>query len=373
MNVSYTHFRAANEVMSDLTKLRRWTDTKSEARYNELAKQGLNTIIAYILALYLEKEHGKKIHYENFPKIAIGRAFAKAFVYYDTPEHKIDEICQLGKVKKSGFDSIAEEIIAEKTDKEFANFLANSEKEEEVRIYKAATKIATYIEACEQNSSECEDEIERKLAKFYTLPGVREFSDKRSPVFEMLQQISGLRNQARWATSKYNLECSVLGHLFDTAVFAYLMAMEETEDETYATRMFFMGIWHDVAEAWTKDIPSPIKDRISGYREATEEYEVQQLEKNLYSVITPKMKEQLKTLMLEEEENEAFKAKIKAADYLSANSECWRNIISGSFDSTFARAILRDIKSLSPIGKELHNKFCEVAQMHLEIAKQFEI
>ena len=46
-----------------------------------------------------------------------------------------------------------------------------------------------------------------------------------------------------------------------------------------------MGILHDVAETWTTDIPSPIKDRILGFRKATEEYEIKMLEQELYNIV----------------------------------------------------------------------------------------
>ena len=191
--------------------------------------------------------------------------------------------------------------------------------------------------------------------------------DSENEVFKLLQQISRLRNQVRWATNYYGIECSVLGHLFDTAVFAYLMAYDETGgDETFATKMFFMGIWHDVAEAWTKDIPSPIKNRIDGDRKATEKFELIKLNERVYSVLPDYLTKAIKEVMLEEEVNTKCKDKVKAADYLSAASECWRQIISGTHDSYFSKAILGEIKHLSPAGEELHEAFKKVARHHLQ-------
>lgn len=343
--ITLTQLQATNDVFTRLNNLRRWTDFATQQKYNELSKQAFNSMIAYVLAKTAE-EAGKTIHYEYFPRIALGRAFAKAYVYFDTPEHKISEICKLSGISKKKFDKVATEIIAEKTDKEFAEFLSKGIGEYEHQIYKAATKIATYIELLEQNTTWAEmskfQEIERALDEFKNIPGVRAYSDTDSPIFKLLQKLSKLRNQNRWATCCYNVECSVLGHLFDTAIFAYLIALDESGfDETYATKMFFMGIFHDIAETWTKDIPSPIKDRIEGFRKATEQYEDAVLQENIYSVVTGYLADALKEVMMEDESNAMYKKKMKEADYLSADSECYRNLLGGSRDTYFCNVITK--------------------------------
>ena len=370
--VNFKQMQATNEVIIKLNNLRRWTDFTTEQKYNELAKQAFNCIVAFILAKKAEYE-GKNIRYQNFPRIAIGRAYAKAYVYYDTPEHKIEEICKISGISKKEFDKVATEIIAEKADKEFADFVSTGIGEYETQIYKAATKIATYIELLEHQKTILElgkiQEIERELKKYYQIPGVIEFSDTESSIFRVLQNLSNLRNQNRWATCCYNVECSVLGHLFDTAVFAYFMALEKTQfNEEYATKMFFMGIFHDIAEVWTKDIPSPIKDRIKGFRKATEMYELQKLEEKLYSQIPDYMSAAIKHVMLEEEENEHLKKLLKSADYLSADSECYRNLLSGSRDTYFCETIIdRSDRDNSPVCGELHNYFVDYAKRILII------
>lgn len=362
--IDLRRFIATNDVCTKLNNLRRWTDFTTQQKYNELAKQAFNCIVAFMLAHHAESK-GKTICYEKFPRIAIGRAFAKVYVYFDTPEHKINEICNLNGISKDEFDIVATKIISEKTDKEFAQFLSEERGEYEVQIYKAATKIATYIELFEQQKNISDfskfQEIQRDIDSFKDdIPGIYEFSDTNSPIFKLLQELSKLRNQVRWATCSYNTECSVLGHLFDTAVFAYLLALNESNfDEEYASKMFFMGIFHDVAETWTKDIPSPIKDRIDGFRVATEKYELHKLEQKMYSKVPEYLQTALKSVMMEDEENAKYKKALKAADYLSADSECYRNLLSGSRDPYFCKAIKRRKidEDLSKLYKAVHNYF----------------
>lgn len=376
MKLNLQMLKATNEVFKRLNILRRWTSFTTEGKYNELAKQALNCIVAYMLATYSE-EAGIAVQWERFPKIALYRAFQKGYVYFDTPEHIIDEICKIGNIKKRQFDEVTKDIIAEKAGNTFADFLCEGIGTQEFQIYRAATKIATYIELVEnRDKMKSKDqimkaqEITKSFESFEEIPGVSDISDDiEGNTFKVLQKISTLRNKNRWAAQTYSLECSVLGHLFDTAVLAYFMSLEQEQDETLAAKMFFMGIFHDVAETWTTDIPSPIKDRIQGFRSATEKYELKMIEKELYQKVPKFIAKKLQEVMFEDESNKKYKKLLKGADYLSADSECWRQYKAGSRDEYFLGAIIRrksKIESgdilLTPVCRQLYEYFKEYAE-----------
>ncbi len=376
MKVDLKVLKATNDLFLRLCNLRRWTSFVSEDKYNELAKQGLNNIVTYILAVYSEKS-GRTVHWERFPKIALYRAFQKAYVYFDTPEHILNEICCIGNISKSVFYDVTKEIIVENTNKEFAEFLYEGIGTDELKIYRAAIKIATYIELME-NRNKIDpvefgvktQQISESLEEFKNMPGVSEISNPKGSIFQALEKISTLRNKNRWSVQTYLVECPVLGHLFDTAMFAYFMSLEENhEDEILASKMFFMGIFHDVAETWTTDIPSPIKDRIPSFRAATEEYERRMLIQELYNVVPKFLATKLQEAMFEDETNVEFKRLIKGADYLSADSECWRQYIAGCRDKYFLEAMNKRLEKinlgevlLTPACKELYNYFVEYAE-----------
>lgn len=162
------------------------------------------------------------------------------------------------------------------------------------------------------------------MANYEEIPFFTEMSDANGTNFKVFAKISKLRNQNRWAAYSYRVDCSVLGHLFDTAVFAYIMSLEEGYSEDIATKNFFMGIFHDVPEAFTKDIPSPIKDMIPGFRELTEKYELLQMERFVYPNVSENLKKALEGIMFENSENEKYKQLMKGADYMSAVSEIGR-------------------------------------------------
>ncbi len=286
---------SVNEMFKRLNNLRRWTNFITEGKYDEISKQALNCSICYILANKAERG-GIAIQWERFPKIAIYRAFQKAYVNYDTPEHILKEICDLGHISyEKVFGDITVEMIKELTNETFANWVKEGCGTTEERIYKAATCIATFLELTEIQVNVNGDygakyeQIIKNMTKYYDIPGFCQISETKSSCFKLFNAISKLRNRNRWAAYSYSIDCSVLGHLFDTAVFAYLIALDKGETEKTATKCFFMGIFHDVPETFTTDIPSPIKDKIPGFRKLTEQYEMQMMEKHVYSHVPAKL------------------------------------------------------------------------------------
>lgn len=371
------------EVFNRLNCLRRWTSVTSDGRYNELAKQMLNCIIAGMLAIYVEAQ-GKSIIWERFPKIALYRAFQKSYVYFDTPEHIIDEICSFANIHKDAFNKATTDIIKELTNEDFSTFICEGIGTYEMEIYRAATKIATLVEL-EENAplmrsvGEYTDklrEIEKSIARFEHIPGVLEFSDMHGEYFKIFTKISKLRNQNRWAVQPYLVNCSVSGHLFTAGTLNYFIKLEECNNEKLATEFFFKGLSHDIPEVWTTDFPSPIKNRIPGFRPATKEYETIVLERYLYHKLPEFMAIKLRSVMNEDENSASYKL-LKGGDYLSADLECWLQYLAGSRHPYFLEAIKGFDKGLEngtyilpPICRQLHDYVLRYSQ---NVVKQFEI
>ncbi len=172
----------------------------------------------------------------------------------------------------------------------------------------------------------------------------------------------------------YQIECPVLGHLFDTALFGYFSVLEQFSDERKATQMFWMGIFHDVPETWTGDFPSPIKKMIPGLREAIKRYEEKELELHFYANLPDFISDKIRKLLAKEEEDFEFRRYFKGADYLSADAECYRQYLSGSRDKYFLQVPLEnfdhDLKTekfaLSETCFILHRYFYEYAKKCLE-------
>lgn len=383
MKLTFEHVKAVNSMLERLGYLDRWTGLLNVHNIDEANKQALNCVTAYLLAKHVESK-GKTIQWTRFPKIAIYRGFQKISMNFDIPEHTLQKICNLGNIDMDVFDQETKTMIAEKTDDAFATFICEGIGTYENRLYKAATKIVTYAELFE-NERKIEDEfmmkvqeITNSLNAYFDIPGVKEFSNPESKLFKLIRKFMKLRYQDRWQTRIRNQGCPVLRHLFDTAVCAYFMHLElHPDDELTATKMFFMGIFHDVAEAWTKDIPSPVKDRIKGFRKATEEYEQQEVEENFYNVLPNYLVRAVKEVMMEDEQNAHHKRFLKGADYISADMECWRLFRAGSKDEYYADVFQRRTEDLAsgksfitPLFKELFDEFVEEIKQE-EFSKEF--
>lgn len=346
MKITKKLYKEMHTVFMRLCLHRRWTQVLTKDTYDELAKQALNCMIAFFLAI--EAEHvGKKINWENFPKIVLHRAFLKAYILQDISESTIWDIC-----KQSGFEvervyDAARIVITEKTDEEFCNEIFAATNSYEARIYKAATKIATYIEFRENKSEfngiyeKMFQEINQELMEFMDVPGFKRLSNPANPLFQIFETLSNLRNQNRWAAYARAMDCSVLGHSLDVGVLSYFMSLEENPgDEKTATHRFFVGLFHDSPEAWTKDMPSPIKDLIPGFRDAIGRYELNVMQENVYCILFDYSRVPFQNVMMEAECNEAIHDDMKGADYFDACYECVRNLTAGSRDYNFYRAVV---------------------------------
>lgn len=337
-------------ILTELQSILRWSAYTGDERFNELNKQALNAIIVYVLAIEA-KESGKEIDMTKIPKIILHRVFEKLFLC-DIREDFIERILELGNIDRERFDNAIEDCIEKEMGKDFAQFIKTDRNCLEARIFQAAVKLGTRMELFEIRAQITEEdyipairELENRLNEYNYLPGFARISLEYSNEMTLFKQISALRNRIRWNKRLGTVKCAVLGHNFEVAVFSYMMALRKYGNEETATRCFFTGVFHDVPETFTGDMPMPVKDAIPGLRKATEYFELEMINKHIYAKLPEYMREAMHDVMLEETGQEQYRKIIKQADYLSANLECMRNIIAGSKDAYFTEVVERDLKA----------------------------
>ncbi|MBO5413062.1 MAG: HD domain-containing protein [Clostridia bacterium] len=347
--VTLKDLHSVNNMLYELLCLRRWSEvTVTNGKFTEVAKQGLNCMISFFWAIEIAKT-GVEVDFTKFPKLALFRGFTKT-LQCDVSESNLDIIFQLGNVSKASFQEMIWDAVEKSTSKNFFQHLQVNPDCLEARIYRAATKVSTLLELreirgliAEKDYLAKEGQLQSVISEFSDLPCYEQImSDSYQEIF---RSFSKLRNRIRWAKHPNIVQCSVLGHMFDVACYAYLMSLDvKPSDEMLATQYFFMGIFHDFPECWTGDMPSPIKDSLPGLRKATELFENMVMEQNVYSYLPTYMAEAIRSVMLEDDGNVQYKVFLKKSDNFSAFVECWREIDAGSHHYYYRTVINSDYK-----------------------------
>ena len=86
---------------------------------------------------------------------------------------------------------------------------------------------------------------------------------------------------------------------------------------------------------------SNIKDAVKGLRKATEDFERDVMERQVYKLLS---NYPIKEIMMEEEGNKQYKGTLQTADNDSAIFECYRNIKAGSKNKYFFIVITKEME-----------------------------
>ena len=90
-----------------------------------------------------------------------------------------------------------------------------------------------------------------------------------------------MRFQKRWAQTPRIPETSVLGHMLTVALFSYFYSLEVKACDKRLQNNFFTALFHDLPEALTRDIISPVKYSVDELSEIIAEYEVAKIEDDI--------------------------------------------------------------------------------------------
>lgn len=374
-------FTGCIDILRALNCLPRWSAHTGHLQDNftEVAKLGFNCQIAYPLAALVKHEQQlqrnftefPEIRFEYFPRIAIYRAFEK-YEKCDIMDETYQRLFSGHEQLEKDFDNYMKEKIISSTSHELFEHISGLENTLEMKIFKAATALATYIESYEIKKyvddkafSEIQKRLMIRLENYKIFPIIRNLltSDSSNEEYEyekimsLFSNFSSLRNRIRWVKRAPIINYTVLGHCFDVAIYNYLISLNDTpNDVEKASKGFFVGIYHDLAEIWTGDMPSPLKDAISGLRKRTEELEVEVLEENVFPNLPQWFVPQFKTIMLEllpETEHKYY----KIGDDLAAAIEASTQLAVGSSDKYFSNAFLRTLIVTSSHSKTLKQVF----------------
>ncbi|MCH5212499.1 MAG: HD domain-containing protein [Oscillospiraceae bacterium] len=128
----------------------------------------------------------------------------------------------------------------------------------------------------------------RDLKACNTFPGFTRF-ERDAFLQDFCNLIGKLRYQQRWAKAVRLPETYVMGHMLVVAILSYFMTLElDNPCKSRLINNFLSGLFHDVPEALTRDIVSPIKKSVEGLGEILNEIETEQM----HSVVYPMLPEE---------------------------------------------------------------------------------
>lgn len=383
-------FRAAN--------MRRWNDKIRHVELRELDSQAHKMAIAYLLGRYEELTNPGAVDWIALIERGIFEFLERLVTTDITPQvqRRIekDEVVhrRLRQMVLEDFEFTLPDYDGFKN--RFKQYLfvskKNANNDTSARIIDAASFCATRWEwyRIQQPNNEdyefeaIEERFEKEWRRFDDLQGISAYWQEATPSTKAktpYDQIKGfvdlcgiLRFQERWSHLHRIPRTSVLGHMLIVAILSYLFTLqiEETlKTEKCAKRRFnnfFGGLFHDLPEALTRDIISPVKER-GGIGDMIKEFEQEQMKNRIYKAklipdeCFPEMQKftenefQSKVIISGElvsktsdEINARYHADafnpidgeiIKAADHLAAFLEAYLAIQNGVVTAEFDRAV----------------------------------
>lgn len=163
------------------------------------------------------------------------------------------------------------------------------------RVFSAANKFATLRELQmlkTVNEAERLEQINRELQEqiqhYLDLAGMQNLvTHQRS--YSLLLKIEQLRFQIRWNQTPRVPKTSVLGHCFFVAVLTLLLCRESgvKMTEKRIINNFFTGLFHDLPEAVTRDIISPVKQATDELPNIVKKIEDEIVSKELVPLMEP--------------------------------------------------------------------------------------
>lgn len=272
--------------------IQRWNDYPRMVELVELDKQAHKFIIAYFIAK-LEKD----VNFTHLIEAGIFEFLRRVVVTDIRPD-----VFRKALQKKA--DEINKWVISKLSpslkDIDNGNFLQKFEEylktpnmyKKERFILKAASYLATKWEfsIVYQTSaflSDIEDvkkSVEEEIEDYYELIGVRKIALNKK--LAKIVDLSGrLRFQKRWAQTPRVPETSVLGHMLTVAVFSYFFSIDINACDKRLQNNFFTSLFHDLPEALTRDIITPVKYSVDNLSDIIAEYEIQKIEDDILPFI----------------------------------------------------------------------------------------
>ncbi len=284
--------------------IQRWNDYPRMMELVELDKQAHKFIIAYFIAK-LEKD----VNYTYLIEAGIFEFLRRVEVTDIRPDVFRVILRQKGAelnkwvVEKLG--SSLKDIDNGNFLKRFEDYLKDDTMYEKERfILKASSYLATRWEfnivyqtsSFLSNIDDVKKEVEEEIEDYYELIGVRKIALNKK-LAKVIDLSGRLRFQKRWAQTPRIPGTSVLGHMLTVAIFGYFYSIKINACDKRLENNFFTALFHDLPEALTRDIISPVKYSVDELSELISEYEITKIEDDILPSVPDSIKKEFSYLL----------------------------------------------------------------------------
>ena len=322
--------------------IQRWNDYPRMVELVELDKQAHKFIIAYFIAK-LETD----INYTHLIEAGIFEFLRRVVVTDIRPD-----VFRKALQKKS--KEINAWVILKLTPslkdiddgnflQKFQEYLANPEMYKKERfVLKAASYLATKWEfsivyQTSQFLNDIDDvkkSVDEEIEDYYELIGVRKIALNKK-LAKIIDLSGRLRFQKRWAQTPRVPETSVLGHMLTVAIFGYFFSIEVNACDKRLQNNFFTALFHDLPEALTRDIITPVKYCVDELSEIIAEYEIEKIQESILPNIPEILHDEFSYILglydgiKEEFQNKIYEDKIQIVEDVSKYNSNKYNAIDG--------------------------------------------
>jgi putative hydrolase of HD superfamily len=279
----------------DAAYMQRWNDKIRPVELTELDKQAHKMIIAYMLGKF--EDDNENFNWINLIEGGLFEFLQRLVVTDLKPQvlYKIKENSDTYRKLNSWVYMQLEQFISplgNDFSTRFKHYFTNTGDTIEKRVLSAAHFFATkwefnIIERTDPSGYEMKEikaDLQIQQEQYYDLKGIQKLA-LSSNLMNFIDLCGLLRFQLRWSRVHRVPKTSVLGHMLIVAIISYLFSLQIGGCPKRCINNYFTGLFHDLPEALTKDIISPVKHSIKGLDSLIKKYEKEQMRGKVYPLI----------------------------------------------------------------------------------------
>jgi len=302
--------------------IQRWNDKIRPVRLTEMDKNAHKMVIAYCLAKYEEMKRPNKVKWGKIIKGGVFELLRRVVISdIKSPIYRkirVDHKREFKALNKWVFKKLDPCLPDEKLKNELRSYLLEEHSLDELseRILTASHIYASYWEfkIIKQTNPEgyqireIDKLINNDIEAYLDLDGMKKIIAK-TRVADFIDLFGQLRFQVRWSQTPRIPATSVLGHSMMVACLSYFLSRQVRACRKRVYNNFFGGLFHDLPEAVTRDIISPVKTATPDMPKIIENIERELAEKEILPLLETEWHNEIKYFTNDFESSRILKGK----------------------------------------------------------------